>query len=152
MNTLLRPTGIGALIRFYRNIYFNGPGVVRLAGIGLMLLVGAIHLLTLPDHFRAAPYVGVAFGVLTAGTIVSVVVILQGRRRGWTLGAALCGVALVAYLISRAFALPGFGEAAGSWTAVGSVAMILEALYLGLYFSIVTGMNVAAPDCRDWHD
>jgi hypothetical protein len=32
------------------------------------------------------------------------------------------------------------------------MAEIFEAGYLGLYFSVITGMNVASPDKRGWHD
>jgi len=41
----------------------------------------------------------------------------------------------------------------GNWAnPMGTVSFGLEALFVLLYFSIITGMNVAAPDKRDWHD
>lgn len=153
MNTLLKVTGIGKLISFYRYIYFDGPGVTKFSGIGLMLLVGLIHAYELPEHYETVRYVGVSFGVLLAGTLVSALGILRGARWGWTLGSAISAVAIVAYAISRTLGLPGFGEAVGEWAKpLGTIVVILEALYLGLHFSIFTGLNVASPDKRDWHD
>jgi hypothetical protein len=32
------------------------------------------------------------------------------------------------------------------------MAEIFEASYLGLHFSVITGINVASPDKWDWHD
>ncbi len=158
MNTLLRITGIDKLITFYRYIYFNGPGVVKWSGIGLILMIGLTHLLLLPWHYEAAPYLGVSFGVLFTGSLLSALGIFRGSGWGWILGSALCAVAFVAYFISRIFGLPGFPEAAGNWSApAGTVAFGLEALFIFLHFSIITGMNVVAPDRRDewdedWHE
>ncbi len=153
MSTLLRITGIGKLISAYKYVQFNGPGMVRFSGIGLILLIGLIHLLLLPWHYEAAPYLGVSFGVLFAGSLLSALGIFRGSGWGWILGSTLCAVAFVAYFISRIFGLPGFPEAAGNWsTPAGTVAFGLEALFIFLHFSITTGMNVAWPEERDWHD
>jgi hypothetical protein len=54
MNTLLRITGVGRLVSFYRYIYLNQPRLTRLAGLALILAVGAIHLIETPAHFKAA--------------------------------------------------------------------------------------------------
>lgn len=152
MNTLLRLTGVGKLISFYRYIYFDGPRWVTGTGIALILLVGLIHLLRAPEHLEAAGYVGTLFLINFAGSIVAAVGIYRGARSwGWALGAVICSLAFVAYIASRALGLP---ELEGrTWAnPVGTVAMGLEALYVGLYLSIITGMNVAVPDKRDWHD
>lgn len=152
MNTLLRVTGVGKLISFYRYIYFDGPRWVTGAGIALILLVGLIHSLKAPEHFEAAAYVGTLFLICVAGSIVAAVGIYRGARSwGWALGAVICGGALVSYIVSRTLGLPGL-EGSTWANPVGTVAMGLEALYIGLYFSIITGMNVAVPDKRDWHD
>lgn len=153
MNTLLRITGIGKLISFYRYIYFDGPRVVSGAGIVLLLLVGFTHMYAFLDHFEAAVYIGMSFAALFVGTLVSAFGILMGRKWAWALGAAISGVAFVAYIISRTWGLPGFEEGVGAWdTPAGTFAVATELLYLGLYFSIITSMNVAYPDRRDWYD
>ena len=152
MNTLLKVTGLGKLISFYRYIYFDGPRWVTGTGIVLILLVGLIHLLEAPAHFEAASYVGTLLLINSAGSIVAAVGIYRGARSwGWALGTVICGVAFVSYIVSRTLGLPGLEGS--SWAnPAGTVAMGLEALYVGLYFSVITGMNVAVPDKRNWHD
>ena len=153
MSTLLKITGLGKLVSFYRYISFNGPGAVKFSGVGLILLIGLTHMYVFPEHFEAASYIGLSFGALFAGTLLSALGILRGRQWGWTLGSVICAFAFVAYIISRTLGLPGFGGAIGDWaTPAGTMAEIFEAGYLGLHFSVITGMNVASPDKRDWHD
>ncbi len=154
MNTLLRITGVRALTSFYRYIYLNQPRLTRLAGIALILAVGAVHLIEAPQHFRAAAYLGVLFAVNAAATIVAAVGILRGAKGwGWTLGALISGLSALAYVASRLFGLPGLGETAGGWDEpLGSLALIVEGLFLAGWFSVITGLAVAAPDGRHWHD
>ncbi len=153
MGTLLRITGIGKLISGYKYIQFNGPGVVRFSGVGLILVIGLIHLYLLPRHYEAAPYLGVLFGLLFAGSLLSALGILRGLGWGWVLGSVLSAAALVGYFVSRIWGLPGFPGAEVNWASpVGTVSVGLEALFVLLHFSIITGMNVAAPEERDWHD
>jgi hypothetical protein len=40
VSTLLKITGFCKLISFYRYIYFDGPGVTKFSGIGLLLVIG----------------------------------------------------------------------------------------------------------------
>ena len=154
MNTLLKITGLSSLVALYRYIYLNQPQLTRLAGISLILAVGAIHLIETPEHFEAAAYVGVLFAVNFAATLVSAVGSFRGAKGwGWTLGALICAVSFLAYLANRLFGLPGFAEAAGEWDEpLGTLAMILGGLFLAGWFSVITGLAVAAPDNRCWHD
>jgi hypothetical protein len=154
MGTLLRITGVGGLVSFYRHIYLNQPRLTRLAGVVLILAVGAIHLLEAPAHFEAAVYLGVLFVINFVGTLAAALGIFRGAKGwGWTLGALISVLSLLAYLASRQFGLPGFAEAAGKWDEpLGTLAMILEGLFLAGWLSVITGLAVAAPDKRDWHD
>jgi hypothetical protein len=154
MNTLLRITGIGRLVAFYRYIYLNQPQLTRLAGMVLALSVGAIHFIEAPERFEAAAYLGVLFAANFAGTVAAAVGIFRGAKSwGWTLGALICGLSFLSYLASRLFGLPGYAGAAGEWDEpLGTLAMILEGLFLAGWFSVITGLAVAAPDKRDWHD
>ena len=69
------------------------------------------------------------------------------------MGAVVCGLALVAYLWSRAIGLPGLSGAVDDWdTPLGSFAMVLESLFLAGYFTVMTGVAVAAPERRHWYD
>ena len=154
MNALLRMTGIGKLISFYRYIYLNQPRLTTLTGIVLILAVGAVHLIAAPEHFRAAAYLGVLFAINAAAALVAAAGIWRGAKSwGWTLGALVCGLSALAYLASRLFGLPGLGEAAGGWDEpLGSLALIFEGLFLAGWFSVITGLAVATPDRRTWHD
>lgn len=154
MNTLLRRSGVGKLVTFYGYIQLNQPEPTRLAGVALILAVGAVHLVETPEHFEAAAYLGILFVLNAALCLVAAVGILRGAKGwGWTLGALVCGLSVLGYLVSRLFGLPGFPEAAGAWdTPMGSLAAILAGLFLAGWFSVITGLAVAAPDKRDWHD
>jgi hypothetical protein len=145
---------IRKLVAFYRYIYLNLPQMTRAAGVGLILAIGLIHLVEAPEHFEAATYLRALFVANFAVTLASAFGILQGSRTwGWTLGAVASGLALVAYPVSRIFGLPGFPEGVGEWDEpLGSLAMIFEGLFLTGWFSVITGLAVAAPDKRDWHD
>ena len=153
-NVLLRMPGIGKLVSFYRYVYLNQPRLTRLAGIALILAIGAIHAIEAPEHFRAAAYLGVLFAINVAATLVAAAGILRGAKGwGWTLGAAISGLSALAYVASRLFGLPGLGETAGGWDEpLGSLALIVEGFFLAGWFSVVTGLAVAAPDRRTWHD
>lgn len=142
------------LISFYRYIYLNQPRLTALAGVALILAVGATHLVAAPAHFEAAAYLGVLFFVNFAVSVAAAVGILRGAKTwGWTLGALVSGLSFLAYLVSRLLGLPGLGEAVGEWDEpLGSLALILEGLFLAGWFSVVTDLAVAAPDRRDWHD
>src|SRR5215218_9494257 len=152
MNALLRITGIGRLVSFYR--YLNLPQLTRLASMALILSIGAIHVIEAPAHFKAAAYLGVLFAMNFAGTLVAAIGIFRGAKCwGWTLGALISVLSLLAYLASRLFGIPGFAEAAGEWDEpLGTLAMILEGLFLAGWIFVITGLAVAAPDKRDWHD
>lgn len=147
-------SAVRKLIAFYRYIYLNQPQLTRLAGMALILAAGTIHLIEAPEHFEAAVYLGVLFVVNFAGTVVAAAGIFRGAKSwGWTLGALISAVSFLAYLASRLFGLPGFAEAAGEWDEpLGTLAMILEGLFLAGWFSVITGLAVAAPDKWDWHD
>ncbi len=139
---------------FLRVTALNLPQFTRLAGILLVLAVSLIHLYKAPMHFEAATYLGVAFVVNFIGALVAAVGIFLGAKNwGWLLGAYVAGGAFVAYLVSRAVGLAGFEEAVGKWAnPVGTFSLIVEGLFVALYFSVATGVAVAAPDRRDWHD
>lgn len=154
MSTLLHWTGIAKMISFYRYIYFDHPRAVTFLGVSVILTIGLIHAYALPEHFERAPYLGISFAFLFVLSFVSAFNILRGSHAtGWLPGAVISGVALVFYLLSRLFGLPGFEEAQNAWaTPAGTVAMGLEALFIFLYVSLITGMNVAWPEKRNWRD
>lgn len=142
------------LTTVYKMIALNLPETSRLVGILLILLVGLLHLYEFPEHFRAAPYVGLSFLANFVGSLVAAVGIYRGSHEwGWLLGALISGVAFVAYIISRSFGLPGFSGALSEWAyPAGTASLIVEALFLASYLAVITGLAVAAPERRGWHD
>ena len=154
MNVLLRITGVGKLVSFYRYIYINQPELTRLAGIGLILAVGVVHLVEIPTHYGISPYLGVLVAVNFALALVAAFGIGRGAKGwGWSLGALISCTALLGYVVSRLLGLPAAPELAGEWTsALGSLAMIFEGMFLAGWFSVLTGLAVAAPEKRDWYD
>ncbi len=123
-----------------RAMAFNLPQATRLAGIMLIVVVGLIHLYKAPEHFEAAPYIGVAFVINFAAAIVSAVGIYFGAKNwGWLLGAYVAGGALVAYLVTRTVGLAGFEEAVGRWGVPwGTFSLVVEGLFVTLYLSVST--------------
>ena len=142
------------MVSLFKMTALNLPRLTAAAGVALILAVGLIHLYEAPEHFEAAVYLGVLFVANFVASLVSAVGIVRGARSwGWSLGALVSVAALVAYLASRFFGLPGFAEAAGDWDRpLGSVASILEALFLAGYFAVMTRIAVTVPERRHWHD
>ena len=142
------------MIYFLRSSALNLPQITRLAGILLIFAVGLIHLYNAPEHFEAATYLGVAFVINFVGSLAAAVGIFFGAKNwGWLLGAWIAGGAFIAYLVAHATGLAGFEEAVGTWANPwGSFSLIVEGLYLVGYLSVATGLAVAAPDRRNWHD
>lgn len=130
---------------------FNMPRLVRVAGLSLMLLVGLTYLWVFV-HSPAPGYLRGSFLAAFFGSFVAAVGVFWGSRAvGWWPGAAICGLGFGAYIISRTLGLPGFPKAVGAWhDPTGTIALICEGLFLVLYASVAVGMNVAAPEERDW--
>ena len=139
---------------FLKTTALNLPRLTRAAGIVLILGLGVIHLYRTPMNFELAAYIGVVFVVNFILSLVAALGIFRGAPNwGWLLGAYVAGGALVAYLVTRTVGLAGFEEAEGNWAnAWGSFAMMVEGLYLGLYFTVATGAAVAAAEKGEWHD
>ncbi len=145
---------LGKVVAFYKTIYLNLPAATRAVGVLLIAAVGMIHLLEAPYHLEVVPYLGALFLINAAACFVAMIGVSRGARGwGWLLGAVISGLALSGYLVSRTIGLPSFAEGVGEWDdPLGSLAMIFEGLYLAGWVSVATGLSVAAPDKRDWHD
>lgn len=159
MTAALRWTGIGKLISFYRYIYFNGPRTTTAVGMVLVLGVGAIHLYLLVSdqalgrRFASPTYLDAYYGLLFASAVAAAVGMLIARRPGWALGSLVSAAAIMMYVASRVWGLPGLHILEGWWNyPLGTFMMALGAMFLALHLSIVTGPNVAYPHRRDWHD
>src|SRR5919199_2503564 len=104
---------------------------LTLLGVGLILVIGEIHLVLVPEHFREAPLLGSLFIANFAGAVVAALGIYRGRRWGWMLGALVAGGAIVAYVIAGTVGLPGVGrEHFRLFEPIGVITKAVEALFL----------------------
>jgi hypothetical protein len=181
MSTMLRWTGLGKLISFYRYFSFNVPRLTTALGLVPLLGIAAIRLYWLAGGFLlpAYPaYLAAYFALLVAAALLAAVGMVLGRRPGlvrtgwarlgwvqmewaqmewapigWTLGSLVSASSIAMYLASRTMGLPGLPQLVGRWDyPLGTFAMALAALFVALHFSVLTGMNIAYPHRRQWHD
>ena len=121
------------------------PENIRRGGIVLIALTGLIHLVLTPEYWEFAPYLGVLFLANAVGAGVSAYGIYRGERSwGWPLGLLIAGGALVMFVISRLVGLPGipeeeYLEGFRGFTAVGIGTMIIEILFIVLFFLAIEG-------------
>ena len=119
-------------------IALRAPTILKLMAALRIVAVGLIHLISTPQHYRAAPYIGVLFVANFLGALVCAFGIYRDALWGWLLGVLVAGGALVAYIVSRSVGLPGFEQAAGRWLGpLGVVSLIVEALFVALFIVAV---------------
>jgi hypothetical protein len=108
--------------------------ILKPAAILLIVAVGLIHLIGAPQHYNAAPYVGVGFIVNFIGALGAAVGLYQDMLLGWLLGVIVAGGALVMYVVSRSVGLPGFEHAVGRWSGpLGVLSLVVEALFIAVF-------------------
>lgn len=158
---MVRWTGLGQLISFYRYFAFNGPRVTTAMGIVVLLGIAAVRLYWLAGGFllpRYPAYPAAYFALLVTAALLASVGMVAGRRpglvtAGWALGSVVSAASIAMYVASRTAGLPGLAHLVNRWDyPLGTFALALAALFLALHFSVLTGMNVAYPQRRDWHD
>ncbi len=98
----------------------------------LIVVVGLIHLIETPHHFRIAPYLGAMFVANFIGTLAAAYGIYRGRGWGWILGALVASGAFAGYVVSRTVGLPGAETLTQEnfFAPVGIFSLLVEALYL----------------------
>ncbi|WP_231186757.1 hypothetical protein [Haladaptatus sp. DYF46] len=100
------------------------------AGAGLVLITGLLHLALVPEHLEEATYLGVLFAADFVATVVAAVGIYRNRQWGWWLGVAIAVVAIVLYVAHVTVGLPVVG--AEEPETLGVVTKVVELLYLGV--------------------
>lgn len=156
-SSALRATGLRKLVSFYRYFAFDLPRTTTAAGVVLLGGVAAIRLSLLLTSPRLPGYLVAYFVLIVAAAALGMAGVLAPRRMvariGWAWGSVVALVSWAVYVTGRTVGLPGLPQLVGRWEfPLGTVAMVLSALYLALHFSVLTGMNVAVPDRRGWHD
>lgn len=109
-------------------------------GIVLIVAVGLIHFADAPGSFEDAAYKGWLFYVNALGALIAAIGIYRGSRSwGWTLGALIAGLSLVAYLASRTVGLPQIAAEPDAWLEpLGVASIVAEALFLIVYGWVMT--------------
>lgn len=131
--------------------------------LGVVLVIGlvAIRLYWLAGGFpvRTYPvYLAVSFALVVAAGLLASVAMMLGSRpavagRGWALGSVVSAASIGMYVASRTAGLLGLPDLVGWWDyPLGTFSMALAVLFVGLHFSVLTGMNVAYPQRRHWTD
>lgn len=109
------------------------PTAVQGAGMTLVLVTGAIHIIDAPGSFGDATYKGWLFLANGLAAMIAAYGIYRGERTwGWGLGLLVAGGALVGYVISRTVGLPGI--APDVWLEpLGILSLIVEAAFIILF-------------------
>jgi hypothetical protein len=94
----------------------------------LAAISAATHLPVLGEHLRDVPYIGVEFIVLIVACVL-----IAAAAPGWdtaalyVAAAITCGLAVAAYVATRAVTLPGLADDVGNWfEPLGVVAVLAE--------------------------
>lgn len=107
-----------------------------LRGLAALALVvsGAVHLPVTPEHLMEAPYIGIAFIVLMAAcAVLAGAMLAWDSTIVWVMSCLTCGVAVVAYALTRTVALPQIGDDVGNWLEpLGVAAVLAEAATVAL--------------------
>jgi hypothetical protein len=153
-----RYSGLGKAVSFYRYFSFNLPRATTAAGMTLLFAVLAPRAYLLA-RFDLPAYLAAYFGLLiaccgVAGVLLGIAAKPALTRVGWWLGDLAALVSIVMYVASHSsLGLPGLAREIGRWDyALGTFAIFMAAGYILVHLSVLTGMNVAVPQRREWHD
>jgi uncharacterized membrane protein YhdT len=98
----------------------------------VIVVVGLIHLIGVPEDLEEAPYQGLLFLANFFGAILAAIGIYRGRSWGWSLGVLVSVGALVAYVISRTVGLPGLPVEEEWLEILGLLSLLVDVLFVGL--------------------
>ncbi len=110
----------------------------RFVGVVLLVVIAFLHLLAVSGIVeQGAGYVTIAFFALVAACLLLVIALVRAPasmvRGFWVGGCLLAATALVAFLLSRSFGLPGLAEERGHWfDLVGLLACYCEIMLVAL--------------------
>ena len=98
----------------------------------LILAIGILHAVLVPEYLSEQAYVGVLF-ILTAigAAVVAPWLWFRGGRLPWLLGGLIAVCTFVGFIASRTVGLPSFK--ANDWEVTGIVSLLLEAAVFALW-------------------
>lgn len=141
-----------------RSIAFNLPRTVTLAADAALLGLAATHGYVLatatdPPEYFAVYCVAVIIGCVVAAGTTWIDVDHIVPAGGWMAGGVICTAVVIGYPIGRLVDLAGLPALTGRWDlAPGSLALACAAAFLGLYLTVLSGVNVAFGQRRGWYE
>lgn len=117
---------------------------IKWAGIALILLVGAIHLIDASDSMTESALKGTSFYLNALAAVVAAIGIYKAKMSwGWGLGALVAAGAFVGYVVSRTVGI--FGLPPDVWMEpIGILSLIVEGLFVVLFAYAVLGRRTLA--------
>lgn len=114
--------------------------LLGMLGIGLLGATIAIHTTELSGKIGETSYLGAGYVLLIAASIVSITLIAQRDRRGWTFGLLTCAATLVGFVLTRTVGLPAATGDIGNWTETIAVwSLVVEVGFVALALVALSG-------------
>ena len=105
------------------------------AGITLILLIGLIHIIEVPDSFDEAAYKGWLFFANGLGALLAAYGIFRSKSSwGWGLGLLIAAGSFLGYVASRTIGLPGLPAEPDAWLEpLGVASLVAEGAFVILF-------------------
>lgn len=125
-------------------------GLEKWWGVALVIAIGLVHLVEVPEHLVDVPYLGVLFLLNFLGSLVAAIGIWRRQRWGWLLGLLLASGSIVGYILSRSTGMPG--HPVEPWTdPLGLVSLEIEIIFvLGVLALWPRLVGQATADVANW--
>lgn len=120
----------------------------RWPAVAALLVAAAAHVPVTAPHLHEAPYIGALFiGLTVACVVLAAALAVADTPTVWDLTIWVCGLAVLAYVLSRTVGLPQITDDIGNWAeplGVVSIAAESAAALCGLAASRVRRRTGAA--------
>ncbi|ORB76340.1 oxidoreductase [Mycobacterium scrofulaceum] len=139
-------------------VAFNVPRAVTAVGISLLMGLVAVHVYVVLTEPDPPLYLIVYTAVLAIACMIAVGAMVFAPnpavpQSGWYCGSLVCLAFLGVYLVTRWVSLPGLEALTGRWDfAPGTLAMAFAAAFPAVHTTVLSGINVAYPQRRQWPD
>lgn len=141
-------------------VAFNLPRTVTALGVSMLMGLVAVHgyvLASTPDPSTPIYFV-VYSALLTAGCLAAAGAMVLGLKPhvpqvGWYFGSLVCLAFLAIYVVSRWVSMAGLETLTGRWDlSPGTFGMAFAAGFIAVHTTVLSGINVAYPQRRQWYD